>query len=230
MPGAQKVLAVVPARGGSKRVPGKNLRAVGGKPLLAWALEQARAARSIDHLAVSSDDDAILAAATRLGCDTALRRPDALARDDSPGVDPVLHAIDVLPGYDLVVLLQPTSPLRAASDIDACVALCSAPDAVACVSLAPVPDGGPKDPAWVYRLDDRGCIIAARAQEPGACYVLNGAVYVARTAWLRQHGTFLSPQTLGYRMPADRSLDIDTPQDLALADRILAGKMRDRPA
>jgi CMP-N,N'-diacetyllegionaminic acid synthase len=224
MPGALSVLAVVPARGGSKRVPGKNLREVGGKPLLAWTLEQARRARSVGHLAVSSEDGVILAAAARLGCDTALRRPDELARDETPGVDPVLHAIDAIPGYDLVVLLQPTSPLRSPEDIDACVALCSAPGAVACVSLAPIPAGGPKDPSWAYRLDERGCIIAARAQEPGACYVLNGAVYAARTTWLRQHRSFLSPQTLGYRMPADRSLDIDTPQDLELAERLLAAR------
>src|SRR5690349_17373855 len=133
MIGSMKVLAIVPARGGSKRVPGKNVRVVGGKPLIAWTLDGARASRYIDHLAVSSEDKGVLDLAARLGCDTPLQRPAALAADDTPGVDPVLHAVRELPGYDLVVLLQPTSPLRRPADIDACIEKCAAAGAKACV-------------------------------------------------------------------------------------------------
>ena len=217
MIGKLKVLAVVPARGGSKRVPGKNLREAGGKPLLAWTLAAARASRHVDHLAVSSDDAAILELAARLGCDSALRRPDALAADQSPGIDPVLHALASLPGYDIVVLLQPTSPLRRAADIDACLEKCAAPGANACVSVT----RSREHPEWLYRLDARGCMIPAFAGAAEPLHVLNGAVYAARIPWLTEHRAFVAPETFAHVMPEEYSLDIDTPHDLALADLML---------
>jgi CMP-N,N'-diacetyllegionaminic acid synthase len=224
MIGSLKVLAIVPARGGSKRVPGKNVRVVGGKPLIAWTLDAARKSRYVDHLAVSSDDEGILELAARLGCDTSLRRPDALATDETPGTDPVLHAIGALPGFDIAVLLQPTSPLRRPTDIDACIEKCATPGVNACVSVTP----SRENPEWLYRLDTRGCMIpalsrtAGLAGAAGSLYVLNGAVYAARLPWLREHRTFLTPETAGYVMPDEYSLDIDTPQDLKLADLMLS--------
>src|SRR5258706_11255613 len=184
-----KVLAIVPARGGSKRVPGKNVRMVGGKPLIAWTLDAARASRYIDHLAVSSDDGKILELAVRLGCDTPLQRPAELATDETPGVDPVLHALDALPGYGIVVLLQPTSPLRRAADIDACIEKCAAQGANACVSVTP----SRENPAWLYRIDPHGYMvpalspIAGPASADSQLHVLNGAAYVARVPWLKKH-------------------------------------------
>lgn len=222
MIGKLKVLAIVPARGGSKRVPGKNLREAGGKPLLSWTLAAARASRHVDHLAVSSDDAAILDLATHLGCDTALRRPDALATDEAPGIDPVLHALASLPGYDVVVLLQPTSPLRRTSDIDACVEKCASPGANACVSVT----RSREHPEWMFRLDARGCMIPAYAAAGPAgaanpLHVLNGAVYAARIPWLSEHRVFVTAETFAHVMPEEFSLDIDTPHDLALADLML---------
>ena len=218
--GSLKVLAVVPARGGSKRVPGKNVRMVGGKPLIAWTLGAARASRYIDHLAVSSDSKEILELASRIGCDTPLQRPDALATDETPGIDPVLHALDALPGYDVVVLLQPTSPLRRPADIEACIEKFASPGVNACVSVTP----SGENPEWLYRLDPRERMIPAASRTAGTegpIYLLNGAVYVARSPWLREHRTFLTPETIGYAMPGEYSIDIDTPQDLALADWML---------
>ena len=223
MIGSLKVLAVVPARGGSKRVPRKNLRLVGGRPLIAWTIDAARASQYIDHLAVSSDDKEILDIAGRLGCDSPLQRPAALATDEAPGIDPVLHAIGVLPGYDIVVLLQPTSPLRRPSDIDACIKKCVSQGVNACVSVTP----SRENPAWLFRLDSRGCMIPAlsrshdSARNEDQLQVLNGAVYTTRVPWLLERRTFLTAETVGYVMPDEYSLDIDTPQDLALADVLL---------
>src|SRR5262245_46630071 len=102
MIGGQSVLGIIPARGGSKGVPRKNLRAVGGKPLLGWAIEAALRSRYLDRVVVSSDDAEIRAAAKALGCE-ALERPAELARDDTPGIAPVLHALSALQGHDWVV-------------------------------------------------------------------------------------------------------------------------------
>ena len=184
----QRVLGVIPARGGSKRVPGKNVRKIRGKPLIAWAIEAAKKSRHIDRLILSSDDPAIIEAAKGCGCEVPFVRPAELAQDDTPGVAPVLHALAMLPGYDLVVLLQEKSPY------------------------------------WMYFLDEGGHMVpllgsdAAPAQ---VAYLLNGAVYVARTDWLKNTGTFVTPETLAYVMPASRSLDVDTELDLKLFDALL---------
>ena len=115
------VLGLIPARGGSKGVPRKNIRLVAGRPLLAWTIDAARASRYLDRLVLSTDDCEIGAVAIAAGCEVPFLRPPELARDDTPGIDPVLHALGQLPPFDIVVLLQPTSPLRLASDIDGCI-------------------------------------------------------------------------------------------------------------
>src|ERR1039458_650454 len=112
------VLGVVPARGGSKGVPRKNIRMAAGKPLIAWTIEKALKSQYIDRLVLSSEDLEIMEVALRYGCDVPFRRPVELASDDTPGIAPVLHVLEKLPGYSYVALLQPTSPSRAAEDID----------------------------------------------------------------------------------------------------------------
>ncbi|MEH2097772.1 acylneuraminate cytidylyltransferase family protein, partial [Nostoc sp.] len=117
----KKVLAIIPARGGSKAVPRKNIREIGGKPLIAWTIEEAKKSQYIDRLILSSEDDEIISIAQKWGCEIAFKRPVELAQDDTPGIAPVLHALNQLPIYDYVVLLQPTSPLRQVIDIDGCI-------------------------------------------------------------------------------------------------------------
>jgi CMP-N,N'-diacetyllegionaminic acid synthase len=224
MIGGQSVLGVIPARGGSKGVPRKNLRTVGGKPLLAWTIEAAARSRYLDRVVVSSDEAEIRAAAQALGAE-ALERPAELARDDSPGIDPVLHALRALPGFDWVVLLQPTSPLRAAEDIDGALQRCVEQRANACVSVC----AARETPYWMFTLGaDRrlqrlmaGAEMPDRRQDAPPVFVLNGAVYVARSAWLAETKTFLGDGTVGYPMPDDRSIDIDTEQDLQLLELML---------
>jgi len=224
-PNSPTVLALIPARGGSKGLPGKNIRPLHGKPLIGWSIEAARASRHVTRVVVSSDDEAILAVARAGGAETPFVRPKSLAQDDTPGIDVVLHALDILPGFDWVVLLQPTSPLRTAGDIDAAIERCFEADAPACVSVC---ETG-ASPWWMFSLDAGGRMRSflpseqrpARRQDLPALYALNGALYVARVDWLRQTRSFLTEETLAHVMPPERSVDIDTLFDFRLAECLL---------
>jgi len=226
--GARRVLALIPARGGSKGLPGKNIRPLGGRPLIAWTIEAAHASRHIDRTVLSSDDEAIIAAARAHGCEAPFRRPTALAADDTAAIDVVLHALDELPGHEVVVLLQPTSPLRTAADIDAACERFEQTGAPSCVTVTPVV----QSPYWMYRLDDNGRLRALLDPWPGATrrqdlpevVVLNGAVYVADAAWLRRERRFVGDDTVAVTIPAGRSVDIDTAADFDAAERALAAR------
>jgi CMP-N,N'-diacetyllegionaminic acid synthase len=213
------ILAIIPARGGSKGVPRKNIRQVGGKPLIAWTIHEAKHSKYIDRLILSSEDSEIIEVAQSLGCEAPFVRPAELARDDTPGIDPVIHAIDYFPKYDIVVLLQPTSPLRNTADIDGCIKYFASKHANVCVSVT----ASKENPYWMYKFGNLGTLQAVthpdtmparRRQDLPAIYLLNGAVYVANCSWLREQKNFLSEETLGYVMPRERSLDIDTEEDL----------------
>ena len=122
------VLAVVPARGGSKRLFRKNVQPLAGKPLVAWTIEAARAARSIVRVVVSTEDDEIAKCAVAHGAEVPIMRPAELAADETPGIEPILHMVrwlETQEGYcpDVVMILQPTSPLRTSDDIEASLAL-----------------------------------------------------------------------------------------------------------
>ncbi len=217
MIGRQRVLAVIPARGGSKGVPGKNIRRVQNRPLLAWTVEAALESRAIDRVVLSSDDEEIMAVARALGCEVPFRRPADLATDTATSIDVVLHALDALPGFDVVVLLQPTSPLRSAADIDAACARYPVGGGGSCVSVAPVE----QSPYWMYRLRDDQSLdpllpLSAeitRRQDLPPVFALNGAIYISDAASLRRSRTFITPQTVAHVMPLARSIDIDTEAD-----------------
>lgn len=212
----KRVIAIVPARGGSKGVPRKNIRIVDGKPLLAYTIEAAKRSGYFDEIAVSSDDSEILGIAAEWGA-SLLNRPPQLATDESPGIDPVLHALELRAGYDYVVLLQPTSPLRSELDINGAIKHCFALEAPACVSVCEAATS----PFRVFDLNERGLLrrfmnvnVPNRRQEIPPFYTINGAVYVAEVAWLKKNRQFISNETVGYLMPAERSLDVDTELDL----------------
>lgn len=227
----KSVLAIIPARGGSKGVPRKNIRDLAGKPLIAWTIEAARKSAYIDRTVISSDDQEIIAVAKNWGCEAPFVRPADLARDDTPGIDPVLHALKELPGYDYVVLLQPTSPLRTEEDIDGCIARCEEKLASACVSVTEPAH----HPQWMFTLSDADVLLpisaqrGVRRQDLPDVYALNGAVYVARTAWLVETRNFLGEGAYGYVMPSSRSIDIDTEQDIAFAACLLQQKFKENP-
>jgi N-acylneuraminate cytidylyltransferase len=219
----QTVLGVILARGGSKGVPRKNVLDLAGKPLIAWTIEAALGAECIDELILSSDDDEIMRVAREHGCSVPFRRPDTLAQDDSTSIDALLHALDQVPGYDYVVLLQPTSPLRTAADVDAAVRACLSHEAPGCVTVTPAEE----PPQWMFTLDaDRHLTplfddIPMRRQEASDVYVLNGAVYVARVDWLRDTRTFLHDDVVAVPMPRKRSVDVDDAVDFAIAEALL---------
>jgi N-acylneuraminate cytidylyltransferase len=214
----KKVLAVILARGGSKGLPRKNVLDCAGKPLIAWTIEAGEAARYVDRLILSSDDDEIMRVAEDYGCEVPFQRPRDLAEDESTSMDALLHALEQLPEYDYVVLLQPTSPLRIAEDIDACIEKMHKKKAPTCVSVTKTD----KPPEWMYTKEsgDRLAPIlpkndqVTRRQEATPTYVLNGAVYVADIAWLYEHTSFLHEETVAYVMPPNRSEDVDTRLDL----------------
>ncbi len=218
------ILAVIPARGGSKGFPRKNLGDLGGKPLIAWSIDAARSSRFVDRVVVSSDNDDIIDAARRFGADVPFVRPARLARDDTTAWETLLHVLDEVPGFDLVALLQPTSPLRTAADVDAAIQLCldrGLPVIGVC--------SAPKPPEWLYYLDADGLMqpvlasgaVAKRRQDAHPAYAINGAVYVGSVEQLLQNEGFLGPETVAYEMPAERSIDIDTKLDLRIAAAIL---------
>lgn len=223
----RSVLCVVPARGGSKGVPRKNLQPVGGRPLLDWTIRAARDASVSDRVIVSTDDPEIAAAARSSGAEVPFLRPGELATDEAATIDVVLHALDAMPPHDIVIVLQPTSPLRTAADIDAACRRMLALRASSCVSVCEAD----QSPYWMYRLagDERlepllpppGPV--TRRQDLPAAFVLNGAVYVSTVDALRESRAFVRAGTVAHVMPASRSLDIDTEADFAELRRIIGG-------
>lgn len=224
MIGDRRVLAVVPARGGSKGIPGKNLRTIGGVSLLHRAVSVALESAHVDHVVVTSDDESILRHAEEIDGVTTLLRPAELAADDSAMWPTVVHALDHSDPADVVVLLQPTSPLRLASDVDEAIELLHARGATSVVSVSPVT----KSPYWMYTIggDQRMRPIlppneATSRQQLPAVHAVNGAVYVVDTGHLRRAHRFVDDDTLAVVMPTSRSIDVDDPLDLVIAETIL---------
>jgi CMP-N,N'-diacetyllegionaminic acid synthase len=218
------ILGLIPARGGSRAIPRKNIKRLNGKPLIAWTIEAALRSNSLGSVVVSTDDEEIARIAAELGAEVPFMRPRELARDDSPSIDLVLHALDQLPGFESVVLLQPTSPLRTTEDIDGCIELASDRGALSVVSVSPVGT----HPFLMYRLGENQRLEklvygppVSRRQDLPPVFALNGAVYFAGAEWLRQYRTFVSGDSIGYVMPAERSVDLDTLLDWQLAELAL---------
>jgi N-acylneuraminate cytidylyltransferase len=221
----QSVLGVITARGGSKRMPRKNLRALAGQPLIAWTIDAARKSEVLDRTVLSSDDEEIMATARALGCEVPFVRPAHLSSDHASSVETVLHAMDAIgEEYDWVVLLQPTSPFRLGEDIDACVRKGSSSGATACIAVTE-PE---QSPYLSFRLDEANrleplleCDLShARSQDLPKTYSVNGAVYAATSSWLRENKTFIHRGAAAYVMPRERSVDIDTEQDFLFAEAI----------
>lgn len=219
------VLGIIPARGGSKGVPQKNLRHLAGKPLVAWTIEEATKSKYVDRIILSSENQEVIKIAREWGCEVPFIRPRELASDDTPGIEPVIHAIGTIPEkYDYVCLLQPTSPLREAVDIDSCIENCVLNDAPSCVSVVEAAE----HPYWMYRISPRQALVSlfpdrnvTRRQDLPKVYALNGAVYVAKTEIILEEKTFLSEGTIGYVMKRGNSLDIDEEIDFVLAELLL---------
>jgi CMP-N,N'-diacetyllegionaminic acid synthase len=217
-----RVAGLIPARGGSKGIPRKNLAPVGGKPLLRWTVEAALAAQALERVVVSTDDDEIAAAAA--DCEV-LRRPAALAADETPMLEVVLHALDSLEAADAVCLLQPTSPLRRPEHVDAAVALLRESGADGVVSVVEVPHQ--YLPGSLMTLEGNRLARlepgapTLRQQKP-ALVARNGpAVLVVRSEGLAERGLYGGDLRALPMDPRD-SVDVDGPYELELAELLLS--------
>ncbi|NHN39438.1 acylneuraminate cytidylyltransferase family protein [Pseudomaricurvus alcaniphilus] len=225
----KSVLALIPARGGSKRLPGKNVRDLGGKPLIGWSIEAARNAEYVDRVMVSTDDAGIAAAAQQYGAEVPFMRPAALANDTASTNAVILHCLESLAPqqFDIVVVLQPTSPLRNAVDIDQALAQFVRQGADGVVSVCECEHS----PLWSNTLPAdnslgdflRPEVRGKRSQDLPGFYRLNGAMYVfSSAALLNQGGIHYSPAVYAYVMPAERSVDIDSELDFKFAELLVS--------
>jgi len=219
-----EIVGLIPARGGSKAIPRKNLARVGGRPLLAWTVEAALSSARLTRVVVSTDDAEVAGVARSLGAEV-LDRPAELAADDTPMLDVVVDAFDRLGPCHALVLLQPTSPLRPAADVDACVDLLLRVGADAVVSVVEVPHRFL--PGSLMRLED-GRLVALdpdaplRRQEKPALYARNGpAVLALRPERLDPARGFYGGDVRAHVMGERESLDVDGPFELELADLLL---------
>lgn len=224
------MIAIIPARGGSKGVPHKNIRPLAGVPLIVHTLLAARQAGTVERVLVTTDDDEIIRVAREVeGVEVPVRRPAHLADDDAPAIDAYLHLIDSLEimegrAPEAVCILLPTTPLRDGSDIDAAVDLFRRTGASAVISVAPA-----KPAAWLHAVDgdgrmrpalaDSDCTKNRQAMPP--VFLPNGGIYVVDVATMRERRSIYGENAYAYVMPAERSIDIDTEADFAAAEALL---------
>lgn len=218
-------LAIIPARGGSKRLPHKNILDLAGKPLIAWSIEAALSSKYIDEIVVSSDDTSILEIATRYGIKT-IKRPDILSSDTASSFDAVKHTIENSDHYDYIVLLQPTSPLRKGIHIDEAIELLDSKNADAVISVCETDHS----PLWSNTLPSNGSLMGfirdevknKRSQDLETFYRLNGAIYLCNTKMLlNQKSFFIDTNIYAYIMDKKTSIDIDETIDFLFAETIL---------
>ncbi|MFA4849319.1 MAG: acylneuraminate cytidylyltransferase family protein [Methanoregula sp.] len=229
-----RILGLIPARGGSKGIPNKNIRDLAGKPLIAWTIEAALNSRVCERLIVSTDDPEIAAVARDLGAEAPFIRPATLSNDTATSLSVVEHAIDWLNDtaaetFSHVLLLQPTSPLRTADDIQSAVRIAKKTDTAVVSVCEPH-----QHPYLCKTLREDGTLAdfipeaahCARRQDFPPAFSLNGAIYIIAVDCLRKERTFTPEKTIPYIMPPERSLDIDTHWDLFLAEQAILAKMK----
>ncbi len=225
----ESTLFLIPARGGSKGIPGKNIKPLCGKPLLLYTIEAARAVADDADICVSTDSPQIRAVAQSAGLDVPFLRPAELSADNSGSHEVMLHALDFYRDrgvdYHCVVLLQPTSPFRTPDDIRGAMALFDE-DTELVVSVTEAAT----NPYYnCYELDEAGFLhiskgdgILLRRQDAPPAYEYNGAVYVISTAALRRHPIGKMTRRRPFLMPKERSVDLDTPLDWIVAEMLMA--------
>lgn len=215
MIGDRRVLGIIPARAGSQGLPGKNMRALAGRPMVGWTLAAGLASTTIDRLVVSTDDEAVAELARSMGV-AVLARPAALASHTASVMDAIAHVLGAeSEAWDYVVLLQPTSPLRTAADIDGAVGLCDASGAPSVIGVSPMPK-----PAGFYGRVLLDGVFVRNAPDPDEAVIINGAVYVGRPEVLVRDRSFQSEGSLAWTMPPARGWDVDTLMDFVVCEAL----------
>lgn len=220
------IIAIIPARGESRTVPRKNIRLLNGKPLIFYTLEEARKSKHIGRIIVSTEDDDIAEIAKNCGAEV-ITRPEELATDEAKTIDVIFHVLNALKeeGYtsDIVVLLQPTSPLRTVNDIDRAIELFLGSDGESVVGVSEF-----NSAYWSFKIEkghlkplfDKRYLRTMR-QDLDKVYIPNGAIYISTPQMLYKYESFYCDRTVPYIMPAERSIDIDTEVDFMLAELLM---------
>ncbi|MDQ1284086.1 MAG: CMP-N,N-diacetyllegionaminic acid synthase [Patescibacteria group bacterium] len=224
----RKILAIIPARGGSKGIPRKNIFPLAGKPLLAWSVEAALKSKHIDKVVVSSDDGEILDVAEKFGAEP-IKRPKSMAEDKSPFNLLIFHALDYLKKNkkyipDTLVYLQPTSPLRTTEDIDQAFSLMNG-DVTSVISVYKLDNKFLKS----FLVGERGYLRGVankqfsfkNRQELPEVYMPNGAIYMVRRDFFQRTGRLFSPKTVPFVMSQEKSVDIDTKEHMREVEKKL---------
>lgn len=226
---SKKILAIIPARGGSKGIPNKNIKNLKGKPLIAWTIGCAIESKVFSKIIVSTDSEEIAKVSRKYGADVPFMRPSQLATDSAKGMDVIIHAMEWFERngecFDYIVLLQPTSPLRSSEDIVNAVVMCIDKNANAVVSTVECEH----HPLWSNILpSDLSMVnfilpevLNKNREELPKYYRLNGAVYVAKWGYLKNTNNWFSDRTYAYIMLQERSVDIDSIVDFRLAESLL---------
>lgn len=230
-----KILCVVPARGGSKGLPGKNIKQLIDKPLIAWSIEQGLGSKYVNEVIVSTESEEIAEIARKYGARVPFLRPAFLAQDNSSTADVLIHLIVELEkigeSFDYILLLEPTSPLREVVDIDkAFEQLLSIQNAKSIVGISKVES---QHPSFSVSLDIQNCFIQSknnfkvlRRQEIEELYFYEGSVYISEIETYKEKKNFYHKNALGYIIPKWKSLEIDDEVDFILTEALLLARQK----
>ena len=226
-----RVLGLIPARGGSKGIPGKNIKLLNGKPLIAYTIEQALKARKLERFIVSTDDIEIANCARSFGAEVPFLRPNELASSTSSSLSVILHALDFYSSqgekFDALCLLQPTSPFRPFGAIDAAIEKYKASSKKSLVSVRRVPDHF--NPHWTFLQDSEGLkpsiegSLITRRQELPPAYHRDGAIYLLNPEFMIKEGKLLSEDLEGFEIESPALINLDTMEDWEVAEKYIIG-------
>lgn len=230
----KKILCVIPARGGSKGLPGKNIRPLLGKSLIGWTIEQAKASALIDTVIISTDDQQIADVSKQFGATVPFLRPAALASDTSSSIDVIVHALDFLEqegqSFDYLALLEATSPLRDTKDVDDAIKLLiETPRAASIVGVSKVKSAHPD---FLVRLNKmfidpyvNNDFLVKRRQEIEDLYFFEGSLYISSVNSLRALRSFIHKDCLGFIMPEWKAYEVDDLTDFIIIEALMKAKL-----
>lgn len=230
---SKRVLGLILARAGSKGLPGKNIKLINGKPLISWSINAAKDSLYIDDLVVSTDGPQIASVAEKFGAEVPFIRPKELASDTASSVSGILHAIDWLAQngrfYEIVVLLEPTSPLRTAKDIDSALELMQKKSATSVVSVCAAECS---HPSFLFSMNEDAVLQSYSGRQPNGLrrqdidplYFLDGTVYCSDIDTLKLKNGFYHAGTYGYIVPKWKSLEIDDADDFVMVEALMRAR------
>ena len=229
-------LGLILARGGSKGLPGKNIKPLCGKPLINWSIEQGLQCSFVTDLIVSTDCEDIASVAIKAGAEVPFLRPKALASDTSSSIDAIMHAIDYLDGfgrtYDYVLLLEPTSPLREVKDLEESFRLIINKDLESLVSVS---EATTHHPNFMFTINDNHCMVpylndqncnGLRRQDLDPCYFLDGSIYLSSIESLKNNCGFYHSSTYAFILSKWKSLEIDDLDDFLMVEALMTHKLQ----